>query len=417
MSGCTCGPPRAAGEGSADAGRPGRDQVLPPAAAARGWCRDPRLDQRPGDPADPADPGLGAGGLREDDAARRLAGRQAADSEVGTRRIAWVSLDEADTGAAVVLVLRADRPRARRTGHRRRGPGPAGGRSAGRDRPGDGPQRAQRPARRRGPRARRLPPRREPGDPAGRGVPARAPAAAGAPGHQHPRRPGAAAGPAAGAWGADRGPRGRPPVHPRGGGRLPRRRDRARAGRARRRGPGGPDRGLDRVPAARRDLAARTGTTRRGSSRGSPATTGTSWTTSSRRSSTASPRTSATSCSAPPSSSGSPAPCATPSPRRPASGQMLESLERRNLFVVPLDDQRRWYRYHHLFADVLRRAPARRAPRPGRRAAPARQRVVPGRRRAPATPSGTPSPPATSPAPPTWSSSPSRRCAWCAARP
>ncbi|MGH3496373.1 MAG: LuxR C-terminal-related transcriptional regulator [Nocardioidaceae bacterium] len=33
--------------------------------------------------------------------------------------------------------------------------------------------------------------------------------------------------------------------------------------------------------------------------------------------------------------------------------QMLEALERRNLFVVPLDDQRRWYRYHHLFADVL----------------------------------------------------------------
>ena len=36
------------------------------------------------------------------------------------------------------------------------------------------------------------------------------------------------------------------------------------------------------------------------------------------------------------------------------SGQVLESLERRNLFVVPLDDHRRWYRYHHLFADVLR---------------------------------------------------------------
>jgi LuxR family maltose regulon positive regulatory protein len=32
---------------------------------------------------------------------------------------------------------------------------------------------------------------------------------------------------------------------------------------------------------------------------------------------------------------------------------MLESLERRNLFVVPLDDRRQWYRYHHLFADVL----------------------------------------------------------------
>jgi LuxR family maltose regulon positive regulatory protein len=32
----------------------------------------------------------------------------------------------------------------------------------------------------------------------------------------------------------------------------------------------------------------------------------------------------------------------------------LRELERANLFVVPLDDERRWYRYHHLFADVLR---------------------------------------------------------------
>ena len=32
----------------------------------------------------------------------------------------------------------------------------------------------------------------------------------------------------------------------------------------------------------------------------------------------------------------------------------LEALDRGNLFVVPLDDRRRWYRYHHLFADVLR---------------------------------------------------------------
>ena len=31
----------------------------------------------------------------------------------------------------------------------------------------------------------------------------------------------------------------------------------------------------------------------------------------------------------------------------------LETLERGNFFVVPLDDQRHWYRYHHLFADVL----------------------------------------------------------------
>jgi LuxR family maltose regulon positive regulatory protein len=32
---------------------------------------------------------------------------------------------------------------------------------------------------------------------------------------------------------------------------------------------------------------------------------------------------------------------------------MLALLERANLFVVPLDDKREWYRYHHLFADVL----------------------------------------------------------------
>ena len=33
---------------------------------------------------------------------------------------------------------------------------------------------------------------------------------------------------------------------------------------------------------------------------------------------------------------------------------MLEALDRANLFVVPLDDNRHWYRYHHLFADMLR---------------------------------------------------------------
>lgn len=36
------------------------------------------------------------------------------------------------------------------------------------------------------------------------------------------------------------------------------------------------------------------------------------------------------------------------------SGERLAALERSNLFVVPLDDQRQWYRYHQLFADVLR---------------------------------------------------------------
>ena len=32
----------------------------------------------------------------------------------------------------------------------------------------------------------------------------------------------------------------------------------------------------------------------------------------------------------------------------------LERLEKANLFVIPLDDHRHWFRYHHLFADLLR---------------------------------------------------------------
>jgi LuxR family transcriptional regulator, maltose regulon positive regulatory protein len=32
----------------------------------------------------------------------------------------------------------------------------------------------------------------------------------------------------------------------------------------------------------------------------------------------------------------------------------LQDLERANLFLVPLDNERRWYRYHHLFAELLR---------------------------------------------------------------
>ncbi|MGI8483803.1 MAG: AAA family ATPase, partial [Thermomicrobiales bacterium] len=39
----------------------------------------------------------------------------------------------------------------------------------------------------------------------------------------------------------------------------------------------------------------------------------------------------------------------------PGSGQeTLEYIERVNLFLVPLDNERRWYRYHHLFAELLR---------------------------------------------------------------
>jgi LuxR family maltose regulon positive regulatory protein len=44
------------------------------------------------------------------------------------------------------------------------------------------------------------------------------------------------------------------------------------------------------------------------------------------------------------------------------SAQVLESLEDSNLLLVPLDRQRRWYRYHHLFQELLRAELERREP-------------------------------------------------------
>ena len=35
------------------------------------------------------------------------------------------------------------------------------------------------------------------------------------------------------------------------------------------------------------------------------------------------------------------------------SAQVLVELERKNLFLIPLDDERQWYRYHHLFSGLL----------------------------------------------------------------
>lgn len=40
-------------------------------------------------------------------------------------------------------------------------------------------------------------------------------------------------------------------------------------------------------------------------------------------------------------------------PDESPSQPILEQLEAANLFVVPLDEERHWYRYHHLFADLL----------------------------------------------------------------
>ena len=36
-----------------------------------------------------------------------------------------------------------------------------------------------------------------------------------------------------------------------------------------------------------------------------------------------------------------------------SAAEIIDFLERENLFVIPLDDTRRWFRYHHLFAQVL----------------------------------------------------------------
>jgi LuxR family maltose regulon positive regulatory protein len=46
----------------------------------------------------------------------------------------------------------------------------------------------------------------------------------------------------------------------------------------------------------------------------------------------------------------------------PGAAALLERIERRNLFLVPLDSTRQWYRYHHLFGDLLRQELARTAP-------------------------------------------------------
>lgn len=48
------------------------------------------------------------------------------------------------------------------------------------------------------------------------------------------------------------------------------------------------------------------------------------------------------------------APLAEALTARPDAGRVLDALERANMFLVPLDAQRRWYRYHQLFAEMLR---------------------------------------------------------------
>ena len=38
-----------------------------------------------------------------------------------------------------------------------------------------------------------------------------------------------------------------------------------------------------------------------------------------------------------------------------SSHEILELLETNNMFIIPLDNERKWYRYHHLFSDLLRK--------------------------------------------------------------
>ena len=74
---------------------------------------------------------------------------------------------------------------------------------------------------------------------------------------------------------------------------------------------------------------------------------------------------------------------------RDDGSQLLIDLERANLFLVPLDDRREWYRYHHLFADVLRARLLAEQPDLVPRPAPARQPVVRAPRPRRRTQSGT----------------------------
>ena len=48
--------------------------------------------------------------------------------------------------------------------------------------------------------------------------------------------------------------------------------------------------------------------------------------------------------------------------KREGGKEMLEEIERANLFLVPLDAKRDWYRYHHLFGELLRHELSRSAP-------------------------------------------------------
>ena len=158
---------------------------------------------------------------------------------------------------------------------------------------------------------------------------------------------------AAGTRPADRDTRGRAAVHARGGRGAAPARGVGPAGCVGG-GAGGPDRGLGGRAAAGRAVAARTGRCRRLRGRVHrqppvrPGLPGRGGARSGRTSSCA------RSCWRPRCWSGSAARCATRSPAARAARRCSRQAERAGLFLIPLDEVRGWWRYHHLFADLLR---------------------------------------------------------------
>ena len=235
--------------------------------------------------------------------------------------------------------------------------------------------------------------------------------AAAAPGDRQPRRPGAAAGPAARARRARRDPRRRPALHARRGRGVPQRGDGAGADGAGRRRAGGAHRRLDRRAPAGGALDAGPRRRRRRSSPASPATTATSSTTWSRRSCSASPSTSSDFLLQTSILDRLSGPLCDAVTGQDGGKAMLEALERGNLFLVPLDDRRQWYRYHHLFADVLQARLLDEQPDERPDAAPAGERLVRAATASRPRRSATRWPPRTSSGRRTWSSWRCRPCA------
>ena len=178
-----------------------------------------------------------------------------------------------------------------------------------------------------------------------------------APGDRDPLRSAAAAGPAAQPRAAHRGARRRPPVHPRRGAGVPQPGDGAGPHRRRRRTrsrtaprAGSPACSSPRSPCAASPSRARSPA----SSRRSPGATGSSSTTWPTRCWPGNPREVRDFLLRTAVLDRLTGPLCDAVTGRADGTRMLEDLERGNLFLVPLDTERSWYRYHHLFADVLR---------------------------------------------------------------